>query len=279
MVGAIRRPGAERPDRDCVARESRHPHRSRASGAVRGRADEHALPGASATGLQRRREPRAGVPRGAAAGPQRRGQAVHAVPGFAGRVVAGGPLRSGAALERGGAGAGLWQRTGAARRCAHRGGGRGDQLCHAACVRPATRDRTGDCREFRRNRPDLQAALQARHRFAVRGRADRVAVPAGPGRHPRHRSADRGAGEPDLDPARPQPRTDPAWQTDRSAGCTAHPRGPSVDAARAATGHPAGRAEPGRGQRQHRRGDARCTTRRCRSPARSAARARHSATS
>jgi multidrug efflux system outer membrane protein len=80
-----------------------------------------------------------------------------------------------------------------------------------------------------------------------------VAAPAGAGRDSGDRAGDRGAGEPHLDPARPQPGADPARQDHRPARRAADPRRPALDAAATPARHPAGRAEPRCHERQRRR--------------------------
>ena len=108
--------------------------------------------------------------------------------------------------------------------------------------------------QLRRDRAHLRPALQGRHRVADRGVADPLADQQALAAIPAVRAGHRGAGEPDLDPARPQPGADPARQDHRPARRAADSRRPAVHAAAAPARHPAGRAEPGGGQRQHRRG-------------------------
>ena len=128
------------------------------------------------------------------------------------------------------------------------------ELHRAARARPPAGDRAGDGGELRRDRAHLRPALQGRHRVADGGGADPLAVPAGARRDSRLPAADRRAGEPDLDPARTQSRADPAREDHRPARRAADSGGPSLRAAAAPARHPAGRAEPRRRQRQHRRG-------------------------
>ena len=144
MVGAVRRPGPQRTDRDRVARQSRRAHRRRPGRSVPRRVDGHPLAAVSADRLQRRRQSLPVEPPRRAGDPVPRRPVLHAIPGVARRVVATRPLRSGASPDRSRAGAGLRQRAGAARRRAVAGGGRGVELHRAARARPAARDRTGD---------------------------------------------------------------------------------------------------------------------------------------
>ena len=115
VVGAVRRPGAQRPDRDGVARESRRANRRRARRPVHRRPRFVALPVVSPDRLRRGRHPRQVQPGRPAAASRRRRPLFHAVPGVARRVVAARPVRPGPSPERSGAGAGLRERAGAAR--------------------------------------------------------------------------------------------------------------------------------------------------------------------
>ena len=146
VVGAVRRPGAQRPDRNGAAREPRHPHRRRARRPVHRRARLDAFPALSADRLRRGRVPRPCQPGRPAAAAARRRPLFHAVPGIARGVVAARPVRPGPPAERGGAGAGLRERAGAARGRAV-GGQRRSRRATSACARS-----TGSWRSRRRRR-------------------------------------------------------------------------------------------------------------------------------
>ena len=210
LVGAVRRPGAGPADRRGAARQSRPRCRRGAGRPVHRRADDDPLAVLSADRLQRRRGSQPGEPGRLAADPGPRRSLHHAVPGRAERAVADRPVRPGAPAERGGAGAGVRERAGAPRRRAVGHDRRGGRLHRPARAGPAARDRARDGRQLRRDAEDLRPALQGRRGVAGRGRAGRVAVPAGARRHPGDRTADRSAGEPDQHPARPQPGADRA---------------------------------------------------------------------
>ena len=134
-------PVLERPDRDGVARESRRAHRRRARRPVHRRPRLDALAVVSPDRLRRGRHPRPRQPGRPAAASRRRRPLFHAVPGIARRVLATRPVRPGPPPERGGAGAGLRERAGAAGGRAVGGQRRRIELHRAARARPAARDR------------------------------------------------------------------------------------------------------------------------------------------
>ena len=247
-------PVLERTDRDVAARKSRHTHRCRARRPVHRRPRFDALPVVSPDRLQRGRLPRPRQPGRPAAAPCRRRSLFQPVPGIAGRVLATRPLRPGPPPERGRAGAGLRERAGAAGGRAVGGERRCVELHRAARARPAAGDRPGRRRRTSA-RPRASSTCASRPASCRRRRWCRSARSTSR-RSPRFRpsSADRRAGEPDLDPARTQSGADPAREDHRPARRAADSGGPSLRAAAAPARHPASRAEPRRRQRQHRRG-------------------------
>jgi hypothetical protein len=277
VVEAVRRPGARRTRGHRAAQQPRPAHRGGTGRPVHRRAHGHRLAALSADRLRRRRQPGARQRRGPAAAAAGRQPVLFPVPGVAGRVVADRPVRPGAPPDRGGAGARLCQRAGPARRGADGGVGRGHQLHRAALARSAARDRAGHGAQLRRHAANLRAALQGRPRRQHRGDADPLAAAAGARGDPRLRAGDRDAGEPDLDPARPQSGPDRARQDDRPAGGAGDPGRPAR--ARCCSAGPTScrpsrtwsRPTPTSARR------ARSTTRTCRSARRWPARARPSA--
>ena len=187
VVGAIRRPGPERPDRDRVAREPRHRasprHASNSSlGAlVATRSQLFPQIGYSGDVEPLRESSRVSLP----PLPPRADNyftLYQAALGAIWQLDLFGRVRR---LTRSGAGPGLRERAGAARRRADDRRERRDELHRDARAGPSARDRAGDGGELRRDGAHLRSSLQARHRLADRGVADRFAVPAGAGRDSR----------------------------------------------------------------------------------------------
>jgi len=219
------------------------------------RAERHALAVLPADRLPRRREPEPRERQRPDADPGRGRPRLLALPGGARRLLADRPLRPSAPPGRRRAGAGVRDRAGAARRGALGGDEHRHGLHCAPRARPAARDRARDRGELRRVAQDLRAALRGRRGVRARALAGGIAVPAGAGRGAGLRAPGRAAGEPALGSARAQSRRHPARQGHRRAHRSRDPGRAARRPPRAAAGHPAGRGEPARRKRQHRRGE------------------------
>ena len=174
LVGAVRRSGADGPHRFGAHGKPRPRDRRRARRRVHRHARDDARAVLPAGQLQPRREPQSHDGRRRLAAAARRGPLLQPLQRRAGRRLADRPLRPRAPADRGGAGAGLRDRAGPARRRAVGGDERRDELHRLARARQAARDRAPDRGELPGHAAHLRAAAQGRRRVEARGRAGRT---------------------------------------------------------------------------------------------------------